>query len=275
MSGTWRAHQHGGTRRPSRRPAAAAVRLHDLSRTGARRQQRALYRGARTAHVRSRAYSGRGFSGSAGRILRPEHEASLHDAAGRAARGRVRPPRRSRRTATWCSTASARRCGRRDSGGCCRSLGFENAAVLDGGLDKWKAEGRAIETGPAKGYQPATFTAKPRSRIFRRQARGACRQQPIAIPSSSMRSARNSTRAWSRAATAGPDACPAAAMFPAATLLDPQTKAFVPLADAEQKFAAQGITRDKRVVAYCGGGISATIDLFLLLPARLRQPHAL
>ena len=44
----------------------------------------------------------------------------------------------------------------------------------------------------------------------------------------------------------------------------PQTKAFVPLADAEAKFAAQGITRDKRVVAYCGGGISATIDLFML-----------
>jgi thiosulfate/3-mercaptopyruvate sulfurtransferase len=51
---------------------------------------------------------------------------------------------------------------------------------------------------------------------------------------------------------------------PAATLLDPATKAFVPLAEAEAKFASRGITREKRVVAYCGGGISATIDLFLL-----------
>ena len=42
------------------------------------------------------------------------------------------------------------------------------------------------------------------------------------------------------------------------------TKAFIPLADAEMKFAAHGVTKDKRVVAYCGGGISATIDLFLL-----------
>ena len=50
----------------------------------------------------------------------------------------------------------------------------------------------------------------------------------------------------------------------AATLLDPQTKAFVPLADAEKRFASQGISKEKRVVAYCGGGISATIDLFLL-----------
>ena len=26
----------------------------------------------------------------------------------------------------------------------------------------------------------------------------------------------------------------------------------------------RGVTRDKRVICYCGGGISATIDLFLL-----------
>ena len=49
-----------------------------------------------------------------------------------------------------------------------------------------------------------------------------------------------------------------------ATLFDPATKAFVPSAEAEAKFAAQGLAKDKRVVAYCGGGISATIDLFLL-----------
>src|SRR5438046_10599961 len=47
-----------------------------------------------------------------------------------------------------------------------RSLGFENLSVLDGGLDKWKAEGRAVETGPAKGYPPATFTAKPKRGYF-------------------------------------------------------------------------------------------------------------
>src|SRR3984893_7382345 len=47
-----------------------------------------------------------------------------------------------------------------------RSLGFENVSVLDGGLDKWKAEGRAVETGPAKGYPPAIFTAKPQQRYF-------------------------------------------------------------------------------------------------------------
>src|SRR5713101_3284211 len=47
-----------------------------------------------------------------------------------------------------------------------RSLGFENVSVLDGGLDKWKAEGRAVETGPAKGYPAARFTAKPQPGYF-------------------------------------------------------------------------------------------------------------
>src|ERR1700754_2123042 len=40
-----------------------------------------------------------------------------------------------------------------------RSLGFDHAQVLDGCFDKWKAEGRPIENGPAKGYDKAKFTA--------------------------------------------------------------------------------------------------------------------
>jgi thiosulfate/3-mercaptopyruvate sulfurtransferase len=33
-----------------------------------------------------------------------------------------------------------------------RSLGFDNTAVLDGGLDKWRDEGRPLESGPPQGY---------------------------------------------------------------------------------------------------------------------------
>ena len=53
--------------------------------------------------------------------------------------------------------------------------------------------------------------------------------------------------------------------MPAATLVDPATKALTSLADAAQKFASQGVTKDKKVVCYCGGGISATLDLFALV----------
>ena len=47
-----------------------------------------------------------------------------------------------------------------------RALGFEGAAVLDGGFDRWEAEGRAVETGEARGYPPATFTPRPRPGRF-------------------------------------------------------------------------------------------------------------
>jgi thiosulfate/3-mercaptopyruvate sulfurtransferase len=144
-----------------------------------------------------------------------------------------------------------------------RSLGFENVSVLDGGLDKWKAEGRAIESGPAKGYPPAIFTAKPQAGYFvdkHKMLSASADRDTVVVnalgpqfhkglePSRYGRPGRN----------------PGSVNVSAATLFDPTTKAFVPLADAEAKFAAQGVAKDKRVVAYCGGGISATIDLFLL-----------
>ena len=61
-----------------------------------------------------------------------------------------------------------------------------------------------------------------------------------------------------------PGRVPGSVNVSAATLIDPATKGFTTLADAAQKFAAQGVSKDKRTICYCGGGISATIDLFLL-----------
>jgi thiosulfate/3-mercaptopyruvate sulfurtransferase len=143
------------------------------------------------------------------------------------------------------------------------SLGFENLTVLDGGLDKWKLEDRPLETGPAKGYPPATFTAKPRSGFF------VDKHQTLAATSERNTVVVNALgpqfhKGLEPSRYGRPGRVPGSCNVSAATLLDPQTKAFVPLADAEAKFKAQGITKDKRVIAYCGGGISATVDLFLL-----------
>lgn len=144
-----------------------------------------------------------------------------------------------------------------------KSLGFDNVAVLDGGLDKWKAEGRAIETGPAKGYPPATFTAKPRAGYFvdkHETLRASADRNAVVV------NALNPQlyKGLEPSRYGRPGRIPGSVNVSAATLYDAETKAFVPLAEAEKKFAAQGVTKDKRVVAYCGGGISATIDLFQL-----------
>ena len=144
-----------------------------------------------------------------------------------------------------------------------QSLGFANAAVLDGGLDKWKLEGRQIETGPAKGYPQAAFTAKPRDGFFvdKHQTLAATAERGTVVVNAL---GPQFHKGLEPSRYGRPGRVPGSCNVSAATLLDPQTKAFIPLAEAEAKFNAQGITRDKRVVAYCGGGISATVDLFLL-----------
>jgi thiosulfate/3-mercaptopyruvate sulfurtransferase len=144
-----------------------------------------------------------------------------------------------------------------------QSLGFAHAAVLDGGLDTWKIEGRAIETGPAKGYPSATFTAKPKPGYFvGKNDVLAAKDERDTVVVNALGPQFHKGLEPSRYGR--PGRVPGSCNVSAATLLDPQTKAFVPLADAEAKFTAQGITKDKHVVAYCGGGISATVDLFLL-----------
>jgi thiosulfate/3-mercaptopyruvate sulfurtransferase len=143
-----------------------------------------------------------------------------------------------------------------------KSLGFD-AGVLDGGFDKWKAEGRATESGPAKGYPPVVFKAKPRAGLFVgkdevRQAIGRGDTVTVNALGPQFHKGLEPSR-YGR-----PGRVPGSVNVSAATLVDAQSKSFTTLADAEAKFKAQGIDRDKRVVCYCGGGISATVDLFLL-----------
>jgi thiosulfate/3-mercaptopyruvate sulfurtransferase len=143
-----------------------------------------------------------------------------------------------------------------------QSLGFD-AAVLDGGFDKWKAEGRAIETGAARGYPPASFVAKPRAGHFvnaRETLKASSEANTVVV--NALGPQFHKGLEPSRYGRAG--RIPGSVNVSAATLIDPETKTFLPLAEAEKKFASAGVTRDKRVVAYCGGGISATMDLLQL-----------
>lgn len=143
-----------------------------------------------------------------------------------------------------------------------RALGFD-AAVLDGGLDKWLAEGRPTEAGPAKGYPPATFRAVPAAGMFIDRAGMLARlHRPGTVIVNALGDDLHKGVGPSRYGR--PGRIPGSVQVFAGTLVDPETKRFTTLEDAAAKFAAKGVTRDKHVVCYCGGGISATIDLFLL-----------
>ena len=144
-----------------------------------------------------------------------------------------------------------------------KSLGFDNAAVLDGGFDKWKAEGRPTESGPPRGYPAAQFKARPQSGYF--VDKNAV-QAKLGAPDTVIVNALGPQfhKGLEPSRYGRPGRIPGSVNASAATLIDASAKNFVSLDDAAAKFAAQGLTKDKNIVCYCGGGISATIDLFLL-----------
>lgn len=144
-----------------------------------------------------------------------------------------------------------------------RALGFDDVAVLDGGFDKWKAEGRPTEAGQAKGYSPATFTAAPRSALFvDKHAALAAIEDPDTVIVNCLRP--ESYKGLSPSNYGRPGRVPGSLNVPSATLIDQDNMSFAAPSDAEARFLEQGVTRDKRVICYCGGGISATLNLFQL-----------
>jgi thiosulfate/3-mercaptopyruvate sulfurtransferase len=144
-----------------------------------------------------------------------------------------------------------------------RALGFDAAAVLDGGFDRWQAEGRPVETGEPRGYPPATFTPRPRSgRFVDKTAVRAAIGDPRTVTVNAL--GPQFHRGLEPSRYGRPGRVPGSVNVPAANLVDSETKRFVSPADALARFAAAGVTKDRHVIAYCGGGISATIDLFLL-----------
>ena len=142
-----------------------------------------------------------------------------------------------------------------------RSLGI-NAQVLDGGFDKWKDERRPVETGAPKGYPATTFKAAPREGFFVDKNFVRAR---IGDPSTVTVNALGSQfhKGLEPSRYGRPGRVPGSVNVSAATLVNAD-KTLTSLADAEAKFAAKGVTCEKNVILYCGGGISATIDLFLL-----------
>lgn len=142
-----------------------------------------------------------------------------------------------------------------------RSIGFDDAAILDGGLDKWKAEGRPLSTEAAS-HPPATLSLRARPEIFvdKEKIKAA-----IGTPGTLTLNALSHDQhagtggvSYGRAGRiAGSSCVPAASLFGA-------DKALKPIADLRAAFEGVGAAPDKRMLVYCGGGIAATLDAFVL-----------
>jgi thiosulfate/3-mercaptopyruvate sulfurtransferase len=144
-----------------------------------------------------------------------------------------------------------------------RIFGHDNAAVLNGGWQKWSREGRAVETGPGTPRPAADFPVRGKRDLM------VGKQEVLAAIGDTAICTINALQPAQHAGSGGnsygrPGRIRGSVNLPAAHLLDPETNAFLPPAELRRRFAAVGAL-DKRVITYCGGGIAASADALALV----------
>ncbi|HEY7521221.1 MAG TPA: sulfurtransferase [Methylomirabilota bacterium] len=142
-----------------------------------------------------------------------------------------------------------------------RASGFDDAAVLNGGWRKWTLEGRPVSTDPCP-YPPATFVPHPRPQLF------ADKSAVLAGLGDRATCVVNALTEEQHRGTGGvhygrPGRIAGSANVAARALVD-STHAYLPLDELRKLFTDSGALASGRVITYCGGGIAASSDAFVL-----------
>lgn len=143
-----------------------------------------------------------------------------------------------------------------------REFGHDNAAVLNGGWQKWVAESRPVEVGPGSPRPAGSFTVtEVRNLMVGKQEvsaalgnTGVCILNALA-PAQHTGSGGNS---YGR-----PGHIAGSVNVPAAHLLDPDSNTFLPPDELRSRLGAVDAL-DRPVIVYCGGGIAASADALVL-----------
>ncbi|MCP3986959.1 MAG: sulfurtransferase [bacterium] len=143
-----------------------------------------------------------------------------------------------------------------------RSAGIEEISLLDGGLAKWKSEGRRVSTEPCV-YPRTTVTTRPDESWWATKAevQAAIGDGTVCTLSALPRSLHTgeAEMGYSRP---GRIAGSHNASFTG--LLDPETGCLRSESDLRDHFQGVGALDGERVISYCGGGIAATMNGFAL-----------
>jgi thiosulfate/3-mercaptopyruvate sulfurtransferase len=153
-----------------------------------------------------------------------------------------------------------------------RLFGAENVYILEGGLPKWKAEGRALESGAVT--RPATtFNAHRRGDLIASVDRI---REALASHSAQVIDARSAERFRGEAPEMHPGVraghMPGSCNVPyTAVVKDGQ---LLPAEELRKAFASGGVDLDKPTMTSCGSGVTAAI-LWFALDALGKEPKAL
>jgi thiosulfate/3-mercaptopyruvate sulfurtransferase len=153
-----------------------------------------------------------------------------------------------------------------------RLFGASNVFILEGGLPKWQAEGRAVESGEVK-RAPRTFNAKKPPAVVaslrdvQTALAGSTAQVVDARPADRFRGEAPEPRAGVR-----PGHIPGSLNVPFTKLVE--NGRLLPPEQLKQAFAAGGVDVDKPVITSCGSGVSAA-TVWLALETLGREPKGL
>jgi thiosulfate/3-mercaptopyruvate sulfurtransferase len=139
------------------------------------------------------------------------------------------------------------------------SYGHRDVRIVNGGLKKWRAEARAVESGEVKA-KPASFKASYDARRVR-----SIREMIANVESRAEQviDARAGERFEGRVAEPRPGLrsghIPGARSLPYNHLFDATTGAMKPLEDLRKAFADSGVDIARPIVTSCGSGVSAAV----------------
>lgn len=140
-----------------------------------------------------------------------------------------------------------------------RAYGHDRVSLLDGGLMKWKAEGRPVSTDMPH-YPRGAFAAKlDGSRV---RSLGQVKAN-LGSAAEQVLDARGAGRFTGKDPEPRPECrsghIPGSRNLPYARLIDPETKTVLPDADLAAEYEKVGIDMSKPVVTSCGSGVTACV----------------
>lgn len=142
-----------------------------------------------------------------------------------------------------------------------RYCGFDNAAILDGGWQKWQKEGKPVSPEPGR-HPRAAFKPEPRPELLtdKNEVRAAIENDTVAlIHALSPEDFSGEANRYSR-----PGRIPGSENVFCQSLVDPESGTYLPLEELRKRFAATRAPDSERAITYCGGGIAASSDAFVL-----------
>lgn len=145
-----------------------------------------------------------------------------------------------------------------------RAMGFDRAAVLNGGWSKWTAEDRPVSSDPPASPR-GVFHARPQPELFADKAAVLAAIDDGAI--CLINALAEEQHTGQTAPYGRPGHIPRSANVPAmgpAGVVDPATQCYRSPEALQRLFADVGATTAGRVITYCGGGIAASSDALAL-----------